>query len=301
METLVLNGKSYVKASKAARDLGYTSDYVGQLCRGGHVDAHLVGRTWYVNPDTLTVHRTEKKRNARVKAREYAKKAIEESRSLSVTKTKNTYRNIPIRYEGDKTDLIPATRKVSVDGEKLMPVAQESDDDDSSPYVLENENKKVIMSGTLSIQDAEADPTLTDTTILTPTIRRSHRTHVLKDEPGAIDKERIVGDAEAKKSAPAQKSFVERIMEHQDTEVTPARAESQMSQVGKTNIDSVEEYDTGHLASKPASFALYIAGIIVVLVLSLLSVYLEQHIVWMNQSLVTNYSFDFEQDIYIGL
>ena len=46
MEVLVLDGKNYVKASKAAKELGYATDYVGQLCRSGQVDAHLIGRTW---------------------------------------------------------------------------------------------------------------------------------------------------------------------------------------------------------------------------------------------------------------
>ena len=48
MEILVLDGKTYVKASKAAKDLGYATDYVGQLCRNDQIDAHLIGRTWYV-------------------------------------------------------------------------------------------------------------------------------------------------------------------------------------------------------------------------------------------------------------
>ena len=42
MKELAIDGKKYVKASAIAKDLGYTSDYVGQLCRGGKIDAQLV-------------------------------------------------------------------------------------------------------------------------------------------------------------------------------------------------------------------------------------------------------------------
>ena len=60
MDTVVLDGTTYKKASVVAKEFKYTSDYVGQLCRAGKVDAHLVGRTWFVNSDSLTVHKKAK-------------------------------------------------------------------------------------------------------------------------------------------------------------------------------------------------------------------------------------------------
>jgi hypothetical protein len=126
MEALVLDGKSYVKASKAARDLGYTTDYVGQLCRSGQVDAHLIGRTWYVDQEQLGAHRVEKKRMSRVKAREQAKALIASSRAETRhaahgTSTRKTAKNGPISYEPDEAPLIPETRKLSISSDYQAP------------------------------------------------------------------------------------------------------------------------------------------------------------------------------------
>tara|TARA_B100000745_G_scaffold291306_1_gene230962 strand:- start:581 stop:1630 length:1050 start_codon:yes stop_codon:yes gene_type:complete len=57
MNSVNVDGKNYVKAKDLARDLGYTADYVGQLCRAGKVDAQLVGRSWYVNEESLQEHK----------------------------------------------------------------------------------------------------------------------------------------------------------------------------------------------------------------------------------------------------
>ena len=45
MQSVVLNGKKFIKASEAAKAAGYTADYVGQLCRNEKIDAQLVGRS----------------------------------------------------------------------------------------------------------------------------------------------------------------------------------------------------------------------------------------------------------------
>lgn len=60
METLAIEGKNFVKASKLARDYGYTSDYIGQLCRAGKVEAQLVGRSWYVEVSSLENHKASR-------------------------------------------------------------------------------------------------------------------------------------------------------------------------------------------------------------------------------------------------
>jgi hypothetical protein len=176
MEVLTLNGRTYVKASKAARDLGYTSDYVGQLCRGGTVDAHLVGRTWYVNPDTLGAHRVEKKRNARVKAREHAKKTIEETRTLSVGKSTKTYKNIDIRYEKDTKNLIPEVKKVKI--QSHVEKVEKTPEDVGPAYTILNQDKKVILKGYLTVEDAEAEEEFTDTVTLSPRVIRSKSTKI---------------------------------------------------------------------------------------------------------------------------
>src|SRR4029078_297853 len=37
--------------------VGYTSDYVGQLCRGKKIEAHLFGRNWYVPEKAILNHK----------------------------------------------------------------------------------------------------------------------------------------------------------------------------------------------------------------------------------------------------
>jgi hypothetical protein len=57
MDELTLAGKTYVSSKRAAEITGYAKDYVGQLCREGHVVAKMVGRSWYVLESSIREHR----------------------------------------------------------------------------------------------------------------------------------------------------------------------------------------------------------------------------------------------------
>lgn len=52
-DELLLNEKTYVSSKKAAELTGYARDYIGQLSRGGLIDAERVGGLWYVSMDSL--------------------------------------------------------------------------------------------------------------------------------------------------------------------------------------------------------------------------------------------------------
>jgi hypothetical protein len=190
MEVLVLDGKSYVKASKAARDLGYATDYVGQLCRTGQVDAHLIGRTWYVDREQLGTHRVEKKRMSRTKAREQAKKLIIAQRGTSVSmKGEKATRNIAISYEGDESPLIPETRKLAITTERPRYVMQ--DEEDEQETIIENKGAKIQMSGGLKVVDVTDEPIDDNVTVLRPTLIRSRPVEISHDEtPVSVVKER---------------------------------------------------------------------------------------------------------------
>jgi len=60
VQKISFGNKEYVKASEIAKRFRYTQDYVGQLCRSKKVDARLVGRTWYVEPDSVAAYRKTK-------------------------------------------------------------------------------------------------------------------------------------------------------------------------------------------------------------------------------------------------
>lgn len=57
MKELTLNGRTYLSTKRAAEITGYTTDYVGQLARGGKIDAQLVGRNWYISEESIKKHK----------------------------------------------------------------------------------------------------------------------------------------------------------------------------------------------------------------------------------------------------
>lgn len=57
MNEITIGDKVYISAKRAAEITGYARDYVGQLCREGHIDAKMVGRSWYVYEPAIRAHR----------------------------------------------------------------------------------------------------------------------------------------------------------------------------------------------------------------------------------------------------
>src|SRR3989344_225972 len=60
---LILNGKRFISSKRAAQITGYTQDYVGQLARGGKIEATVVGRSWFVDEDSILKHKMENLEN----------------------------------------------------------------------------------------------------------------------------------------------------------------------------------------------------------------------------------------------
>lgn len=56
MDELEFDGARYIAAKRAAREHGYTSDYLGQLIRGGKLTGRKVGRAWYVEESSLKAY-----------------------------------------------------------------------------------------------------------------------------------------------------------------------------------------------------------------------------------------------------
>jgi hypothetical protein len=52
-DELLIAGKTFVTSKHAALVTGYAQDYIGQLSRGGLIDAQRVGGLWYVQLDSL--------------------------------------------------------------------------------------------------------------------------------------------------------------------------------------------------------------------------------------------------------
>lgn len=155
MKTLQLDGVEYVKASEAAKAHGYTSDYVGQLCRGGKIKAELVGRSWYVNIESLLKHRKNRYRSNQKKTKE----AIEVTkREQKKEETPHYYSRVShaIQYDEDTTENIPALRKVNVASEEEVPVEEhevpivEATEEPTEYYIEPSETERPS-TGTLEV------------------------------------------------------------------------------------------------------------------------------------------------------
>lgn len=229
MEVLVLDGKEYIKASKAAKDLGYTSDYVGQLCRGGKVSAHLIGRSWYVDKEELGTHRETKKRMSKVKAREQAKKTLAEHRKQKNEKQKN-YTKVAISYESDEGDLIPETRRVEIESE--VPKQKKGrKSKESKANVIENEGEKIIMKGNLRVIDVSEGAPDPHVTILEPTI--------------LTEKERDATKPPKRKTVTKKPALEEQVVEEEQ------RTDFMAKLVDLEALSDIEEQNTNIITSEP--------------------------------------------------
>jgi len=179
MEVLELDGKTFMKATSVARELGYTSDYVGQLCRSGKIDAHLVGRNWYVDKDSIRDHKSSRYRSSKKKTQEALKTSLKDSdeaepvkvriatSSPKTTDVREEARHfygrmsVPkVKYNEDGSELIPSltqrevgtTQKLNVrpvDAEKVRI------EKTTRSYKMEaSELPKIRFEGELSVEEA---------------------------------------------------------------------------------------------------------------------------------------------------
>lgn len=129
MDTVTVSGVVYVKTSKAARQAGYTADYVGQLCRKGALDAIVLGKTWYVSEASLSAHKDSQRRtNTGLTRRdiEQQKHILQGARSsrgngsgLSGGVYCERLLEAPIRYVSDASELLPAIPRPTAPSDAL--------------------------------------------------------------------------------------------------------------------------------------------------------------------------------------
>lgn len=180
MNSISINEEKYVKASDIARELGYTADYVGQLCRAKKVDAQLVGRSWYVSKESITSHKTSRYRSTKKASSDTVTKTLsakdldsEESFSVPVAVQKKNTSGVyaqqqfytrakeskkPSDYFADDSDLIPLSNtvkqktgklSVSLGDSQAVQIKSRSSEFDFTPSEL----PEVKFSGLLSISE----------------------------------------------------------------------------------------------------------------------------------------------------
>lgn len=161
MERITDDGVTYVKASVLARDLGYTADYVGQLCRAQKVDAKLVGRTWYVSEEELRKHKDSRYRSSKAVNKREVRRILASSAEEETAPPKfYRHASATTRYEPDEAELLPVTKKgsgpvtkLSVELADAKPVEVRSE---TSHYNFETpKREEVQFHGTLKVEDAE--------------------------------------------------------------------------------------------------------------------------------------------------
>lgn len=178
MDVLVLEGKSYVKSSVAARDLGYTSDYVGQLCRSGKVDSKLFGRTWYVVKDSIAGHKTTRYRSSKaitkrvlhaslndeagsqIEVHDKNNQKSENAKQVHFYSRTQTNDHVATRYIHDESNLIPLPNK-SKNKQLLVGLADAEKVSITSPkekYAFEVPTlPEIRFKGKLSVTNIEED------------------------------------------------------------------------------------------------------------------------------------------------
>lgn len=144
MEKVILDGVQYVKASVVAADFKYTPDYIGQLCRGKKVDARLVGRTWFVNPNSLIDHKKAKfaKPDTRPKNADIANEV-----KVSRTVVEPVLRSKTSKFSLDSTSLVQASTP------RRLHVSYDLDDESLFPTIVK---KKTAPPRTIRIVAAGA-------------------------------------------------------------------------------------------------------------------------------------------------
>ena len=99
-QTLQVNNTEYVKASVAARAVGYTSDYVGRLAREKKIAATRVGRQWFIDLESLKkfIANSDKKKSER---REKLRSVRKVEHRVHQNKTSKAHHLAHVQYENE--------------------------------------------------------------------------------------------------------------------------------------------------------------------------------------------------------
>lgn len=179
MDTIMFDGVTYTKAATAAKVLKYTPDYLGQLCRGKKIDARLVGRTWFVNVESVLGHKNSLRQAKpvsdvapvptvsadpvnKIRLSRPTIKLVTQRRSVKtppdiVDHARADSRSVPVSYEIDDGYLFPEIKKVVEKPPKTIVVEQAGamavkiNTKERSTSFVASSLPEVSLSGTLSV------------------------------------------------------------------------------------------------------------------------------------------------------
>lgn len=82
-DSVQVEGVEYISSKRASEITEYTQDYIGQLARGGKIEARRIGGLWYLRIDSLTNYKNEPD-EVTENAESVGKKEISNSRPSSL-------------------------------------------------------------------------------------------------------------------------------------------------------------------------------------------------------------------------
>jgi hypothetical protein len=162
METIDHNGVTFVKATALAKKHRYTTDYIGQLCRSGKVEAKLIGRAWFVNEKSLLGHKADRYNTARLPEitinksvfSDASEKELQTKRQVRSVLSKATHRSFSLGNQSQTYNFMDkGAERISIyhpDENHLSPSFQTIKPNNPSPHI---ETKKVkIELGAKAVQ-----------------------------------------------------------------------------------------------------------------------------------------------------
>lgn len=135
VDELFLDSKKYISVKRAASICGYTTDYVGQLCRGNKIDATRVGRNWYVHEDSIIGHK-----NGQIEPNNRPKR-VREAPSQAIQRS-GVFRDDFILYFEDERPLIPVLGAITEPDSVTIPIAK--------PKIATNQHESIIIEAKIA-------------------------------------------------------------------------------------------------------------------------------------------------------
>ncbi|MCX6703342.1 MAG: hypothetical protein NTV02_01465, partial [Candidatus Zambryskibacteria bacterium] len=161
---LYFNSIKYISAKRAGEITGYSSDYIGQLCRGKKLTTQRVGKSWYVSEESLNQYVAFAAEQARL-VREI------QSTTLKEVQAKNT-----------KVATAPATPVVPVISitSPASTVAPVSTSAVAAPVITEIVTEK--LAPVIKIEEKESKATVTASNFKLPTSNLKLKASSLKSQ-----------------------------------------------------------------------------------------------------------------------
>jgi hypothetical protein len=326
MKSISIDSENYVKATDIARELGYTADYVGQLCRAEKVKAQLVGRSWYVSEDSIRSHKNTRYRSTKKVstgniAQTLAAKDLDSKESFAIPVVVQTgatekvyagqqfYKRSPVEskssYFTDETELIPEGSSKNKTGRLSVSLADAQTVNIQSKSAEFNFNptkrEEIRFSGSLAVTEIE-DNSMSEEEDATPSKKIPEATldipetkvKPLSKQSTKDESTDIVNKIKVKHlRKDKKKTYTKLPLEHNVSGVLGMRREriSDRNPMGGTLKIAVP---SAKLDTSGSGVYFILVSVFVSVLISAVVLGLEASVVLVDSTLLTSYTFDFD-------